>query len=69
MDEQNPLADKRIRSLMGLSSGLIVAVVAIFFVDPPLTWLLLGIAVLDVIATPYILGLAIEQQEGDGTQA
>ena len=69
MDQDNPLADKRVRSLMGLSSGLIVAVVAIFFVEPPLTYLMLGIAVLDVIATPYILGLAMEQQGEDGTRA
>jgi hypothetical protein len=67
MDEQNPLADRRVRSLMGLSSGVLVAVVAVFFVDPPITYLMLGIAVLDVIATPYILGRAMEQQESDGT--
>jgi len=69
MDQDNPFADKRIRSLMGLLSGLIVAGIAIFFVDPPLTYLMLGIAVFDVIATPYILGMAMEQQEDDGTRA
>jgi hypothetical protein len=63
----NPLADRRVRTLVGFVGGLSIAVVAVLFVEPPLTWLLLGVAVLDVLVTPYVLGRAIERQEIDDT--
>jgi len=62
-DQSNPLEDRRVRSALGLFSASIIAVVAVFFVDGMLRWLMLGIAAIDLLATPYILGLAIEQAE------
>jgi hypothetical protein len=65
MDEQNPLEDRRIRSMMGLFSATIVVVIAILVADGMLRWLMLGIAAVDLVATPYILGLAAKQAETD----
>lgn len=62
MATQNPLADRRVRSLLGLSSGLIVAAVGIIFLDPPLQWAFVAFGVFDAIATPYMLGLAVEEE-------
>jgi hypothetical protein len=61
---EHPFADRRVRALIGLSGSLMIAVVAVLFIDDPtLRWAMLGIAALDVIVTPYILGLVFEQSE------
>lgn len=65
MDSENPLADRRVRSLLGLFSATMVVVVAVLFVDGMIRWLMLGIAALDLVMTPYILGLAVEQEQAD----
>lgn len=58
---ENPFADRRVRALAGLSGGLTIVTVAVFFVDDPTTtYLLLGFAVLDAIVTPYVLGWVAE---------
>ena len=62
MNSENPLADRRVRSFLGISGAVIIAVVAIFFLDGPIRYLVLGIAALDAIVTPYLLGRAIETQ-------
>ena len=61
MAAENPFADRRVRSLLGIVSGTLIGVVAIVFLDGPIRWLLLGIAAIDAVLTPYILGLAIEE--------
>jgi hypothetical protein len=65
MDQQNPLEDSRIRSAMGLVSATMVVVVAVFLVDGVMRWLLFGIAALDLVMTPYILGLVARQQSDE----
>jgi hypothetical protein len=43
-----------------------IAVVAVVAVeDPTLQWILLGAASLDVVVTPSLLGLAIEQGDAE----
>jgi hypothetical protein len=55
------LADRRVRALIGLSGFLSIAVVAVFFVDGTLFQaVLLGVGVLDLFVTPYILGRLVE---------
>lgn len=51
-----PLADSRVRALLGLVNGIIIASVGILYVDPPLTWLIVGLGLVDMVAFPYILG-------------
>ena len=65
MNEEHPFADRRVRSAMGLFSATIVLVVAFLFVDGVVRWAMVGVAAIDLVATPYILGLAMEQQESD----
>jgi hypothetical protein len=66
---QNPFADRRVRTLVGLSGGLAIGVIAVLFIeDPTVRWVMLGIAALDVVVTPYILGLVARQETGDSTE-
>jgi len=65
MDEQHPFADRRVRSVLGLFSATMVLVVAFLFVDGTVRWVMVGVAAIDLVATPYILGLAMDQQETD----
>jgi hypothetical protein len=52
--------------LWGLLGGLAIAVIAVVAVeDPTLQWILLGAASLDVVVTPSLLGLAIEQGDAE----
>ncbi|ERH09984.1 MAG: hypothetical protein J07HX64_01750 [halophilic archaeon J07HX64] len=60
----HPLADRRVRGLLGLSSGSTIVIVAVlFFEDPVVQAAMLGFAVLDLIVTTYILGLLFERAE------
>lgn len=63
---ENPFADRRVRGLIGLSGGVLIAAIAVFFTEPPLTWVLLGVAVLDVIVTPSLLGKSVSQSSETG---
>jgi len=64
----NPLADRRVRGLVGLFSGSTVAIVAVlFFEDPVVQATMLGFAVLDLVATTYVLGLVFERAEDETT--
>ncbi|WEL18829.1 putative membrane protein [Halorhabdus sp. SVX81] len=69
MTDDNPLADARVRRLIGLSGAFALAAIAIFFLDGTIRWVVLGIAVLDAIVTPYILGLAVENAEDESEEA
>jgi hypothetical protein len=62
----NPLADSRVRLFLGLSGGITILVVAFLFIeDPMVRWLLVAVAAVDVVLTPYMLKWAAEQAEND----
>ncbi|WP_135664369.1 hypothetical protein [Halorhabdus rudnickae] len=65
MTDENPLRDRRVRGLIGLSGAAVVAFVAIFFLEGTIRWVVLGVALLDAIVTPYILGKGLENEEDD----
>jgi predicted Co/Zn/Cd cation transporter (cation efflux family) len=66
--EDNPFANSNVRILLGLSSALIVVFVAFFFVDDTmLRWLMVAIAAMDAVVTPYILKMAVEDAIEDST--
>ncbi|WP_136689540.1 hypothetical protein [Halorhabdus amylolytica] len=65
MTDENPLRDRRVRGLIGLSGAVVVAFVAIFFLEGTIRWVVLGVALLDAIVTPYILGKAVENAENE----
>lgn len=60
MAAENPLADKRVRSLVGLLSAGTIALVALLFLDGLIRLVVLGVAAVDAVLTPYMLGLAID---------
>lgn len=64
---ETPLADRRVRGLVGLAGSALIATVAVLVFEGVLLWLLLGIAVLDLLVTPYMLGVAVEGGRGDNT--
>jgi hypothetical protein len=65
---RHPLADRRVRGLVGLFSSSTVAVVGVlFFEDPVVRAAILGFAALDLVATTYILGLVFERAENEAT--
>ncbi len=45
---------------VGLSGGLVIAVIALLFLEGTVQLLALGIAVLDVFLTPYLLKQAAQ---------
>jgi hypothetical protein len=60
---ENPFESKIVRSAIGLSGALMIAVVALFFVDGTLRWILLAFAAFDAVFTPYILKKTVGQQQ------
>jgi hypothetical protein len=62
MSAENPLADKRVRSLVGLLSAGTIGLVAILFLDGPIQLVFLGVAAVDAVMTPYMLGLAADDE-------
>ena len=50
-----------IRHGMGLTSALVLAAVAFVFLDGTMRWLVLGIAVLDLLVVPRVLKMTAEQ--------
>lgn len=68
--ENHPFADSRVRSLVGLMGGITIAVVAVLFLEGVIMWIALGIAVMDVIITPYLLKMVVEEaREADDSAA
>lgn len=65
MTDDTPLADPRVRTLIGLSGAALVAAVAILYLEGIIRWIVLGVAVLDAIVTPYILKLAVENADDE----
>ncbi len=61
---ESPLADRRVRALLGLGGFVTIAVVAVFAIDDPTVQAVaLGVGVVDLIAVPYILGRLMENAE------
>ncbi|AEH38099.1 hypothetical protein [Halopiger xanaduensis] len=54
------LTEPTVRWGIGLSGGLVVAVIAILFLEGTMQLAALGIAVLDMVVTPLILKQAAE---------
>ncbi len=65
-EQTNPLESSLVRTLIALSGASVAAAVGIFFFEGLTRWLIIGIAVLDVIVTPYILKMAVEQEQTQG---
>lgn len=57
----NPLESPLVRYGIGLSGALVIAVVAVLFLEGVTRYMALGIAVLDAVVTPKILERAAEQ--------
>jgi hypothetical protein len=57
-DFESLLDDSRIRTLIGLVGGTAIAVTSILFLSGLWQWVGLGLAVVDVLFTPYLLGVA-----------
>lgn len=57
------LAPELFRYGVGIGGAIMVAIVGTFFFEPPIRYLIYGIAVLDVLVTPYVLGKAMEDDE------
>jgi hypothetical protein len=65
-EEYHPFADSRVRALLGLSGGITILIVAFLFIEEPMVrWLLVGVAAVDVIVTPYMLKWVAEQAGHD----
>lgn len=65
-EEYHPFADPRVRALLGLSGGITILIVAFLFIeDQMVRWLLVGVAAVDVIVTPYMLKWVAEQAVHD----
>jgi hypothetical protein len=68
--ERHPFANSNVRLAIGLSGAITILVVAFFFLPPgPIRWALIGMAVLDAVATPHILKMAVESNEPENEQA
>lgn len=66
----NPFESRTVRGLLGLSSGLIVAMVALFAFEGTTRLLVLGVAALDAVFTPFILKkAAAEGKQGNDPTA
>lgn len=60
--DENFLLNPRNRWAISLSSAIVLVVVAVLLLDGTMRWLVLGIAVLNVVVEPKILEMAAEQE-------
>lgn len=60
----NILADRRVHALIGLASGLTAALIAVLFLDGLAFWVVLAVAVMDAVMTPYMLGIVFKPSAG-----
>lgn len=59
----SPLESPLVRHGIGLSGAATVIVVGVLFFEPPVQYMLFGIAVLDAVVTPKILERAVEGED------
>ncbi|WP_435151423.1 hypothetical protein [Haladaptatus sp. DFWS20] len=57
----SPLENPTIRYGMGLSSATILVLVAFFFLEGMMQWLVLGFAVVEAVLVPQFLKMSVEQ--------
>lgn len=62
----HPLADRRVHALLGLGEAILAAVIGVVYFEGILTWVIVGIGVLNMLVTPYILGQAMESPSETG---
>lgn len=63
--QENILADRKVRFGLGISGAIILAFVALVYLDGLARQAVLIVAILDAVITPKILKMAAEQQEED----
>ncbi|ESP87934.1 hypothetical protein [Candidatus Halobonum tyrrellensis] len=51
----SPFANPLLRYGIGLSGAVVIAFVALFFLEGATRWIALGIAALDAVVTPMVL--------------
>lgn len=67
--DENPFANRNVRVALGLSSAAVALFVAFFFVPPGIVrWVIVGVATVDAVVTPWILKRASEQAESNEGQ-
>ena len=61
-----PFENTTLRYGVALTSTALLLVVAFFFVEGLLRWLIVGIAVVEITVVPRVLALAAEQHDQSG---
>ena len=62
---KSPLENPVVRHGIGLWSAAILVVLAFVYFEGTIRWVLLGVAVLEVVVTPKIIGMAARGEEPD----
>ena len=62
---ENPLESRQVRILFGLISGFAIALIGFLFFEGVALLLVLGLAVIEAVAVPYFLEIAIETDEAE----
>lgn len=57
----SPLERPVVRYGMGLSSAVILTIVAFGFLDGTMRWIVLGLAVMEIVFVPQIMKMAVDQ--------
>lgn len=60
--DENVLANPLVRWALALGSSTIVALIAVLLLEGTVRWIVLGIAVLNVVVEPKILEMAARQE-------
>jgi len=69
-DGQHLLQNRTVHALLGLSEGVILALVGLVFLDGVLGWIFVAIAPANALMTMYVLGMVTtEQAAGSGASA
>lgn len=61
--EDHLFANSNFRVLLGLSSALIIVAVAFLAFEGWIRWMLVGLAAVDAVTTPYLLKMAVENAD------
>ena len=56
-DYDSPFEDPRVRYAFGLGSGAILVAVAFIFLEGTIRWIILGLAIVEVLIVPQVLKL------------
>lgn len=58
----SPLTNPLVRHGVGIGGAIVLVVVATLFLEPPISYVVYGMAVLDAVVTPRLLERAMETQ-------